>query len=216
MTTGNLFPVDQPPWSSAGGVISFSCEGHPRGQGRPRATVIQKGRVLVYKADLDVAYEESIAAVAIRVMRPGPGDPVLTAALLKATPKALPKIAKKMRLPLSGAEQFRAQWPALKEPVSLRIRFRITPPKSTTKKLRAEIMNCSAIYEGSYDLDNMVKSVMDALNRVCWADDKQVMKIEAIKVASEKPGIDIIIEPLNMPRWRWFVYRVQSWFTHNG
>ena len=32
------------------------------------------------------------------------------------------------------------------------------------------------------DLDNYTKTVLDALNKVAWNDDKQVMKLTAIKL----------------------------------
>lgn len=32
------------------------------------------------------------------------------------------------------------------------------------------------------DLDNMIKTVADALNNVAWDDDRQVVKITAIKL----------------------------------
>jgi Holliday junction resolvase RusA-like endonuclease len=32
------------------------------------------------------------------------------------------------------------------------------------------------------DLDNMVKTALDALNGKAWADDRQVVKISAVKL----------------------------------
>lgn len=38
------------------------------------------------------------------------------------------------------------------------------------------------------DIDNLVKTVLDALNGVCWVDDHQVMEISASKhVESDEP-----------------------------
>jgi Holliday junction resolvase RusA-like endonuclease len=45
------------------------------------------------------------------------------------------------------------------------------------------------------DLDNYVKAVLDALNGLAWADDRQVEVIDAtIERKQQEPGIDVTIE----------------------
>jgi crossover junction endodeoxyribonuclease RusA len=45
------------------------------------------------------------------------------------------------------------------------------------------------------DLDNYVKIVLDALNKVAFVDDKQVIAIEAkIHRKQERPALDVIVE----------------------
>ena len=47
------------------------------------------------------------------------------------------------------------------------------------------------------DLDNIVKVVMDALNSICYVDDKQVVEIIAQKHwTMETPRVEIIMESL--------------------
>lgn len=45
------------------------------------------------------------------------------------------------------------------------------------------------------DLDNYVKAVLDALNKVAFVDDRQVIAIEAkMHRKQERPGLDVIVE----------------------
>lgn len=66
-------------------------------------------------------------------------------------------------------------------PVQVSIKAYKKPPKSTTKK------NLKLIEQGLYpwtkkvDIDNICKSVLDALNKVAYEDDGQVIKIKASK-----------------------------------
>lgn len=47
------------------------------------------------------------------------------------------------------------------------------------------------------DLDNIIKIVLDALNSICFVDDKQVVSIESTKVyTTETPKVEIILEQL--------------------
>ena len=45
------------------------------------------------------------------------------------------------------------------------------------------------------DLDNIVKAVMDALNSICYVDDKQIVVIKACKFwTTETPRVEIYLE----------------------
>jgi Holliday junction resolvase RusA-like endonuclease len=94
------------------------------------------------------------------------------------------------------AEQFMAGRAPLEGPLSVSLRFRLQPPKSMTKRLRAAVLAGEEAYMGSSDLDNYIKSASDSLNGVCWRDDVQIVRLFATKAAAEKPGIDIKIQPL--------------------
>ncbi len=41
------------------------------------------------------------------------------------------------------------------------------------------------------DADNLLKSVMDALNKICWEDDSQIISCTAEKYQSPTPKIEI-------------------------
>jgi Holliday junction resolvase RusA-like endonuclease len=48
---------------------------------------------------------------------------------------------------------------------------------------------------GRPDIDNLVKLVLDALNRVAWDDDSQVTHIDAAKQYGDKPQTIVAIVP---------------------
>lgn len=81
-------------------------------------------------------------------------------------------------------------------PLSVSMRFRFEPPKSTTKTRRARLLAGEEAYIGVFDLDNLAKACADAMNGVVFVDDKQIVRLWLTKIAAEKPGIDVRIEPL--------------------
>lgn len=79
-------------------------------------------------------------------------------------------------------------------PVSLSLRFRLAVPKSYSKRVRAAMLAGEQAYLGAFDVSNMVKSTEDAMNKVVWLDDKQVVRLFATKVAHVSPGLDVRVE----------------------
>ena len=70
--------------------------------------------------------------------------------------------------------------------LKVRIDFYIAPPKSKNKK---------RIYPVTRpDLDNYIKTVLDALNNRVYADDSQIVELHATKAYGNPPRIDIEIE----------------------
>ncbi|PEK91417.1 RusA family crossover junction endodeoxyribonuclease [Bacillus mycoides] len=47
------------------------------------------------------------------------------------------------------------------------------------------------------DVDNYVKGVKDALNKIIWNDDSQVVDLKVSKWYSEKPRVEVIVKELN-------------------
>jgi Holliday junction resolvase RusA-like endonuclease len=70
-------------------------------------------------------------------------------------------------------------------PVDVRIVFVL--PK--TKK------NRSVYATSRTDLDNLVKTVCDALNRIIWKDDAQVVSLSAYKTRGDDPRTEITVKP---------------------
>jgi Holliday junction resolvase RusA-like endonuclease len=63
--------------------------------------------------------------------------------------------------------------------VAIDARFPI--PASTSRKNRAEMMDGHILPDKKPDIDNITKSVLDALNGIAWEDDKQVVRISVGK-----------------------------------
>lgn len=81
-------------------------------------------------------------------------------------------------------------------PLAIQLEFGLPVPKSTSKK-KASDMLCQIILPTKKpDIDNLTKSVMDALNGVAWHDDAQVVQLEARKNYAEDPYILMIIREL--------------------
>lgn len=46
------------------------------------------------------------------------------------------------------------------------------------------------------DVDNYVKGIKDALNKVIWNDDSQVVDLTVSKFYSESPRVEVLVEEL--------------------
>ena len=63
------------------------------------------------------------------------------------------------------------------------------PPKSAKKSDKQMMLSGVLSPVVRPDLDNIVKSVLDALNRLAFKDDSQVVKISAVKVYGERARV---------------------------
>lgn len=75
--------------------------------------------------------------------------------------------------------------------VEMEIIARFKPPKSTSKKKYALLLNTPFLKKP--DLDNAVKSICDALNGVAYNDDNQVSKIMVSKIYYEVDEVEVVI-----------------------
>lgn len=74
-------------------------------------------------------------------------------------------------------------------PVELEVNFALAMPPSWPKKKRKELLGMP--HSGKPDLDNLVKFVCDALNRVLWDDDRKIVSIKASKIWSDEGYIEL-------------------------
>lgn len=81
------------------------------------------------------------------------------------------------------------------EPVRLIVRFYMPIPQSWPKKQREAALSGSMMHTKKPDIDNLIKSVCDALNGIAYIDDSQIVSIEASKCYSNNPGTEIEIQP---------------------
>ena len=78
--------------------------------------------------------------------------------------------------------------------VTIRAFFEI--PKSWSKKKQALASDGEIKPTKKCDIDNIVKSVLDALNGVAYKDDKQVVCIYSTKKYSCMPRIEIDVKEI--------------------
>ncbi len=81
--------------------------------------------------------------------------------------------------------------PPLEGPVRLDCIVRLPVPKSYPKKRSEACLNGSEWPTKKVDIDNIVKSVSDAMNGIVFIDDSQVVILRAVKTYSAEPGVDV-------------------------
>ena len=81
----------------------------------------------------------------------------------------------------------------LEGPLAVYLYFRLPIPQSYSKKRSAACLTGSERPTKKPDLDNLAKSVLDALNGVIYLDDSQIVSLHMTKVYSQHPGIDLLI-----------------------
>lgn len=79
-------------------------------------------------------------------------------------------------------------------PVAIRMTARFLPPASTSKKKQRQMLEGEILPQKKPDIDNIVKTVLDALNGVAYQDDTQVIQVSAVKVYSAVECVDVTIE----------------------
>lgn len=67
-------------------------------------------------------------------------------------------------------------------------------PKSTSKKKKAEMLSNNISPTKKPDIDNIVKIVLDGMNKFAFKDDTQVIKLDVEKRYAENPRMYIKIE----------------------
>ena len=78
-----------------------------------------------------------------------------------------------------------------------RVRVTITAyfqiPKSTSKKKETEMLKNNISPVKKPDIDNIIKIVLDAMNKFAFKDDTQVTELSVSKLYNETPKIKVII-----------------------
>lgn len=104
----------------------------------------------------------------------------------------LVKLAWMQRAEESFSEPIRKLEGAIK--AELRLFFPI--PKSESKKRKEQMLNGKIRPTKKPDADNCIKSVLDALNKIAFDDDGQVVEILAYKFYSDNPKAVVILEEI--------------------
>jgi Holliday junction resolvase RusA-like endonuclease len=84
--------------------------------------------------------------------------------------------------------------------ISVSLTFGIPRPKKhyRTGKYSHKLKNNSPVFVRTKpDIDNLIKFVMDACNKVLWKDDCCIVEIQARKMYTDKPFTDIEVWHIN-------------------
>lgn len=84
------------------------------------------------------------------------------------------------------------------EPLSgaliVHLEFYFTPPKSYSKKRLKAIYEKKEFHTKKPDVDNLSKSVTDAMNKICYEDDAQIIAMTISKHYADKSYTKVKIE----------------------
>ena len=80
-----------------------------------------------------------------------------------------------------------------KEALAVKIIACFEPPKSTSKKRKAQMLSGDIRPTKKPDIDNIVKCILDGLNSVAYRDDTQVVDVQATKKYAEKAEVQVEI-----------------------
>lgn len=84
--------------------------------------------------------------------------------------------------------------PGYTGPIEAQIMAYYPVPKSISKVKREKMLSGSIKPGVKPDLDNVAKSILDALNGVAYYDDNQVTDLKVAKRYAEKPRVDVILK----------------------
>lgn len=87
-----------------------------------------------------------------------------------------------------------------KEPLKMIIKAYFEPVKSTTKKARKQMLSGEIKVTKKPDIDNIAKSICDALNGVAYTDDGQIVGLEIYKIYDEEARVEVEIEVIEVDR----------------
>lgn len=80
-----------------------------------------------------------------------------------------------------------------REPLEMEITIFQEIPKSFSKKKQIRALNKELRPVKKPDIDNVVKSIMDGLNKVAYADDTQIISLKCAKFYDIEPKVEVKI-----------------------
>lgn len=84
------------------------------------------------------------------------------------------------------------------ESVALDIVAYYAMPKSTSKKTKEKMLAGMILPTVKPDVDNIIKIIADALNKVAYKDDKQLVAVSCQKFYSDLPRVEILISEIKL------------------
>lgn len=80
--------------------------------------------------------------------------------------------------------------------VAIHIKAHYRIPKSFSRKKREQAIDGALRPTTKPDLDNVVKAILDGLNHVAYADDAQVVEVQAQKQYGTDPHVEVCVQEL--------------------
>lgn len=85
--------------------------------------------------------------------------------------------------------------------VHVDIVIHVEPPASWSKNRRAEAFADVVYPMGKPDIDNVTKGILDAMNGIVYADDKQVVQMTVVKRYFEPAGVVVRVGIVEAATW---------------
>ena len=82
----------------------------------------------------------------------------------------------------------------LETPVTVAIYIRVGIPASFSKQKRKDALEGILKPTKKPDLDNIAKCFLDAMNKIIYLDDKQVVNLHVTKVYAETPAVEVMVK----------------------
>lgn len=92
-------------------------------------------------------------------------------------------------------EKYKGQAP-MEGPLKVKINAFYEIPKSTSKKKKQQMLEDELLPMVKPDTDNIAKGILDSLNQIAYADDKQVVELQVNKYYSEVASVSVIIKEI--------------------
>ena len=86
--------------------------------------------------------------------------------------------------------------PPLEGPLAIVVAIGVTIPASWSQKKRAGALAATVLPTGKPDIDNALKLLCDALNKIIWRDDSQITEAHITRRYVEAPSTIITVRPL--------------------
>jgi Holliday junction resolvase RusA-like endonuclease len=86
----------------------------------------------------------------------------------------------------------------LEGPLQLLVKVYKPTLQSFSKKKKVDAESGALRPVTKPDVDNYVKGIKDACNKVIWKDDSQVVELSASKWYSETPRIEVMVKPIDI------------------
>lgn len=107
------------------------------------------------------------------------------------TPESTAAYETQVRLAFKQA--VKGQWNYYHSPLHIHITAFYKIPERTSKEKRMHMRSGEIKPTIKPDIDNIIKIVMDALNKLAYHDDSQVVELHAEKAYSDKPRVFVMI-----------------------